>query len=134
MDLLQYTTLPADTDNKGAPYIRILELLPANPSISGNDQDNIQCSLHIVSIQDPPPYVALFYVWGDTQTKLPISCNGSTLYITPNLHAALLALRTKAPRFLWIDAICINQDDLEERNSQVSIMRHIYINAKTTVI
>jgi hypothetical protein len=51
-----------------------------------------------------------------------------------NLYSALLYLRQpQKERVLWIDAICINQEDIQERNSQVQMMKRIYM-AATRVI
>jgi Heterokaryon incompatibility protein (HET) len=50
--------------------------------------------------------------------------------VTPNLEAALHRLQGTL-QYLWVDAICINQNDVHERNSQVSLMRPIYKNAAT---
>jgi hypothetical protein len=59
-------------------------------------------------------------------------------YITENLHSALLAIRNSGERrgtkLLWVDALCINQPDLEERDSQVKMMRDIYKRASATVV
>jgi hypothetical protein len=55
--------------------------------------------------------------------------------ITANLYSALRSLRWRSEsRFLWVDAICICQDDLEERGLQVALMRQIYQNATQTVV
>lgn len=86
-------------------------------------------------------------------TKAPIMCNGMVLYIGRNLYEALLSIRmtrrVKAPlsilspllgsgpmvkKFIWIDAICIDQENLIEQNSQVQIMDRIYKAADTVHI
>ncbi|XXG94910.1 hypothetical protein Hte_001169 [Hypoxylon texense] len=94
-------------------------------------------------------YEALSYTWGPpekTNTILvegackPIPENNSSgglfkLQITHNLHEALLHLRrTDITRRLWIDAICINQDDIDERNEQVQRMDNIYKYASRVVV
>jgi len=72
-------------------------------------------------------YEALSYCWGDTTIKTPIICNGARLDVTQSLKVALQHLRNeKEVRVLWIDAICINQSDLIEREQQVENMREIY--------
>jgi hypothetical protein len=54
---------------------------------------------------------------------------------TINLWRALYYLRSESkPKILWIDAICINQEDLDERSSQVQLMRYIYQNSTRTVV
>jgi hypothetical protein len=60
--------------------------------------------------------------------------NGQHFLIRKNLFNALLHLRLKRPRALWIDAICINQADIQERNAQVSLMAFIYRRATRVVV
>lgn len=82
-----------------------------------------------------PEYEALSYCWGDDTNKLPILVDNKTLHVTKNLRSALRHLRhSSRPRLLWVDAVCINQDDLDERGMQVSIMRDIYRSAIRTVV
>ncbi|KAE9376425.1 hypothetical protein N431DRAFT_330729, partial [Stipitochalara longipes BDJ] len=73
---------------------------------------------------------ALSYVCGVTSPPSEILCNNQILHVIPNLGAALQRLRqieheTRRSR-IWIDAICINQADLNERAHQVSFMKNIY--------
>ncbi|KAN0101428.1 HET domain containing protein [Hyaloscypha variabilis] len=86
------------------------------------------CDLEIAHITRPPSYEALSYCWGDQNDRIPIDCNGSGgLAITRNLHSALLSLRLpNRPRLIWADAICINQEDVKERSSQILLMKDIY--------
>ncbi|KAJ5722029.1 HET-domain-containing protein [Penicillium malachiteum] len=64
-----------------------------------------------------------------------ISINGYRLRITPNLHAALRSLRNQfVERFLWIDAICINQEDTAEKGQQIAYMAEIYSKASRVII
>lgn len=81
----------------------------------------------------PVHYEALSYHWGSPgeEVAIRISTPGivfaSDFYVSPNLHAALEQLRfPDGSRTLWIDAICIDQENTSERNSQVSIMAAIY--------
>lgn len=72
-----------------------------------------------------PP--ALSYVWGSQRDKVDIELNGTRFAITRNLHGALKRLRHRQrPRMLWVDALCINQKDSQERAAQVSMMAAIY--------
>jgi hypothetical protein len=93
---------------------------------------------------DGEPYEALSYVWGDTKNRRDITVDGTTLSVTANLHGALTAFRHRplpppangAPqqqqqvRRLWADAVCINQEDLRERTSQVELMARIFASAR----
>ncbi|KAF2111030.1 hypothetical protein BDV96DRAFT_650632 [Lophiotrema nucula] len=76
-------------------------------------------------------YVALSYVWGDTKDPKTITVNGHLFSVTANLYDALVDLRDSAEisnrkLHVWIDAICINQNDLAERASEVQKMSLIY--------
>lgn len=83
-----------------------------------------------------PRYESLSYTWGQLDGEEHyVSLNGEDFNVTPNLELALQALRKpNEPRTMWIDAICINQDDLQERSEQVQIMANIYQRAHTTIV
>lgn len=76
-------------------------------------------------------YEALSYAWGDqTRTGFIEITENTYIPITANLEAFLRSRRQRdRPVILWIDAICINQGDLKERNSQVQVMGQIYLHA-----
>ncbi|KAM3067274.1 hypothetical protein ACMFMF_009772 [Clarireedia jacksonii] len=101
--------------------IRILHLLP-----SIDVDSEIQCELTREKAE-PRTYIALSYVWGDPTPAQPISLNGITVYVTPNLSAALRQFRhaAKTLRF-WVDAVCINQNDDLEKSAVVRRMGAIY--------
>lgn len=86
-------------------------------------------------MNDCPPYEAISYTWGSTERteKIFHAFNGQVLYITENCASALRNVYTDSDRRLWIDAICINQDDIEERSAQVSMMADIFRNATRTL-
>ena len=117
----------------------------------GNDQefrlitvipgDNlpIQTTLSKASLNDAnesiPRYTALSYVWGLPTPRKTIICNGEEITVTVNLEAALLQLRDKSQeRVIWIDQLCINQNDYDERNKQVSMMGCIYSMAEQVAV
>ncbi|KAM0421462.1 hypothetical protein ACHAPT_010817 [Fusarium lateritium] len=82
-------------------------------------------------------FATLSYAWGDPSDSEVIVLNGSDTSITANLGAALRTFR-RLGRFsgqfrLWADAICINQNDPEERGWQVATMRDIYAGSWTTM-
>jgi hypothetical protein len=99
-------------------------------------------------IAKAPPFSALSYTWGpsckDFGSDLPeptptfpaeILCNGQPYYITQSLFDALCYLKGLiSTEFIWIDGICINQNDNLERSSQVLLMRKIYSFAKEVTI
>ncbi|KAI1277316.1 heterokaryon incompatibility protein-domain-containing protein [Xylaria sp. FL0933] len=80
-------------------------------------------------------YTALSYAWGDVKGAHMIFIGDRPLTIGHNLITALRDLRWKdRPIRLWVDALCINQEDVSERNHQVQQMRSIYSSALETII
>lgn len=83
-------------------------------------------------------FVALSYTWGDPAHKADILVNGTAVAVRTNLEAALRTLRHKRPivegMLVWVDAICINQGDMKERESEVKRMRTIYKSAYDVVV
>lgn len=96
--------------------------------------------LGAVSLDDNPVFTALSYVWGDASVTEPITLNGQELQATRNLFNALQHLQDhwtdafpgRHPQTfrIWVDALCINQQDFAERNQQVQLMRRIYSTAE----
>ncbi|KAH9211794.1 heterokaryon incompatibility protein-domain-containing protein [Leptodontidium sp. 2 PMI_412] len=85
------------------------------------------CSLLLARAKFMDDYAALSYTWGTIPAAPSIIIDGVSVPVTPNLFAAIKHLRSKeSPLILWIDALCINQRDVAERNSQVTVMRAIY--------
>jgi hypothetical protein len=112
----------------GRNEFRLLSLRPGT-------QDHIQCLLRTHSLDQAPPYEALSYSWGSKAELKPISLNSSVVQICTNLYSALRHLRHRdSDRILWIDAICINQNDNTEKNDQVRLMRRIYTAAEQVVV
>ena len=100
-----------------------------------NDQDPIVCALVHFAFGDRPKFEALSYMWGDEHTKESIILDGIEFAVKKNLRDALGHLRKRARETLfWIDALCINQLDTEERNNQLRMMGQIYFRATTVVI
>jgi len=80
--------------------------------------------------------MALSYTWGDTAKNLrKILCNGDDFIVTKNLYSALYHLRSShSDSFLWIDAVCVDQNNSSEKATQVQRMGEIYSRALHTVI
>lgn len=80
-------------------------------------------------------YTCLSYCWQTVEREEWIICDGFKFSVTRNLLAALRCLRKPRSSFyIWIDQLCINQDDLAERGHQVSIMQHIFSQAKDVIV
>lgn len=97
----------------------------------------ITCSLEPVPLPESTSaqYEALSYVWGDPAERNEILLDGQPTSITRNLWTALKHIRKPdAARDLWVDAVCINQNDVQERNEQVRQMGRIYSQAERVLI
>ncbi|KAN0120187.1 HET domain containing protein [Hyaloscypha variabilis] len=104
--------------------IRMVELLP------GTSGDPICVKIHHRTLSDMPNCSAVSYEWGSSVREHAIFCDGRTIKVTANLLLLLSKFRNSdSSRLLWIDAICINQDDLDERSRQVQLMGKIYSDA-----
>ena len=102
---------------------------------AGSFSAPLSCSLQIFPLGDSIPYEALSYAWGSVELSENIQIDDGEIAITKELGKALRHLRrTDQPRTLWIDAICINQDDISERNSQVAVMTEVYRSAQRVVV
>ncbi|CAG8971949.1 hypothetical protein HYALB_00003285 [Hymenoscyphus albidus] len=111
---------PLSTEH--AHPIRLLSLLP-----SSDFKAEIKCEIFNTSLEDKPIFEALSYTWGDPKDLIPILLHGRPHQIPRNLESALRHLRLPdRTRVLWVDAMCINQSDIPERNQQVSKRRDIY--------
>lgn len=113
-----YSPLPA------GDAIRTIDLHPG-------EDEQVTFALDITHhCREAARYHALSYCWGNATNTVQALCNGKPFSITPNLHAALRHLRKPDSSCrLWVDAVCVNQHDIAERNQQVSIMRQIYAHA-----
>ncbi|KAK4890639.1 hypothetical protein LTR27_010678 [Elasticomyces elasticus] len=87
------------------------------------------CDLYKVSLDDDPDYAALSYCWGDAKDTVEICIAGRTALVTRNLANALRRLRDMPQESFWADAVCVNQEDLDECGQQVRLMMDIYSNA-----
>lgn len=119
----------------GLGSIRLLRLMP-----HADKNASIQCQLFEFPLLCDSSggmnlYEALSYVWGDGGNNMSISVDNHYLKVTSNLHAALLCFRDQfLERVLWIDAICINQGDLDEKKKQVQFMARIYSKASRVTV
>lgn len=112
--------------------IRLLSLYPNRDS-----NHRIECELFHDDIDNKnrSPYEALSYTWGDASQTVNVQINGCAFPVTVNLEAALRALRyADKPRVLWVDALCINQNDIKERGEQVRIIWDIFQAADCVVV
>jgi hypothetical protein len=114
--------------------IRVLTLFECD-----SEDDDIECHLAEIRFSDldgdAEGYTALSYAWGELNFSHEIWLGDQRLLIGANLDSALRHLRRRDhPIRLWVDAVCINQADLVEKNSQVQQMRKIFSTASETII
>ncbi|ETS76777.1 hypothetical protein PFICI_12164 [Pestalotiopsis fici W106-1] len=123
-----------DQLDRSAQSIRLLRILPY--------ADTLDCVLETFDIRECPKYQALSYVWGSDDASCEIRINQSIVLIRNNLWDALQELKTLRGRsdfhyecedHIWIDAICINQNDDVERSHQVNLMSLIFSQAARTI-
>ncbi|KAI1869195.1 uncharacterized protein JN550_005825 [Neoarthrinium moseri] len=126
-----YPGEPLDAEDS----FRLLELQ------AGQSDDSLAIRLLTCSIGNAQ-YEAVSYVWGDTSLTSEIhvlpsdgSSNSLQISVTANCYATLRSLRMKdRPRMLWVDAICINQTLVGERNHQLALMTRIYHGADSIIV
>lgn len=111
-------------------------LLTVLPRLHGSSNATpIQCHLSSFSRSKAPAYQTLSYAWGETTDLIPIYVNGHEMHITRNLHIALEHIRREnAKVIIWVDAVCINQRDDEEKGTQVQQMKTIYADAVRSIV
>lgn len=104
---------------------RLLRLMPSHDRYG-----TIRCKLVDYSLEEREEdhqYEALSYTWGDSAHTEDILLNDSVFHVTKNLHAAFQHLRDRVfERVLWVDAICINQRDVKEKEVQIQSMDSVY--------
>jgi hypothetical protein len=120
-----YSTLPE------SGVIRLVKIL------SGDWDEDIACDIFETSLGTITPYKALSYAWRSDQNEpdATILCNGVDVEISANLFHALRQLRNvQVPVVIWVDFLCINQQDVVERSLQVMMMREIYEKSREVII
>ncbi|RMX99667.1 hypothetical protein D0868_09427 [Hortaea werneckii] len=101
----------------------------------GEFDDPIRCRMATRQASDRDEYMCLSYVWGDTSEAVMIHLNSHPKLVTRNLHSALQRLRSHGYlAALWVDALCINQDDKEEKSLQVARMAKTYAEAQRVFV
>lgn len=116
----------------GGEFVRILTLKPAQNGVS------LAGNIHVVDLSQrvvSTAYTAISYVWGSAARVAQIEIDGLPLRITASAKEVLCRVRAAdVPTTVWIDGICINQDNVQERESQVAFMHKIYAMAAKTFV
>jgi hypothetical protein len=130
--------------------IRLLRLIPHQDKLAPIQCHLFEYPLRSLGHHTAHLYEALSYVWGSGTHSLPLYIQPPLptggvresgigdircLHITKNLHTALIHIRDPYfDRVLWIDAVCINQQDNAEKGRQVQSMAKIYASASRVVV
>ncbi|THV47033.1 hypothetical protein BGAL_0340g00030 [Botrytis galanthina] len=127
MDSYQYQPI-----NLGRPSIRLLQLY------KGDWSDIIEGHFISAWFDDPDsfmPYSALSYTWGHIDKVEEVIIDSARIKVTSNLHMALQHLRSgEEDQIFWIDALCINQENVHEKIHQIRQMGDIYKKAEKVVV
>ncbi|KAI7541839.1 HET-domain-containing protein [Hortaea werneckii] len=118
---------------------RVLKIKP------GSWDSEIECNLLSClitsdnSVQRFPPYHALSYHWGPAggrhMVRILVDSNAYSIQIRRNLHTALRRLRsTQVDVHLWVDALCVDQENKDEKSSQIPLMRLIFSRANSVKV
>ncbi|KAH6838985.1 heterokaryon incompatibility, partial [Alternaria alternata] len=92
------------------------------------------CELVSNADEQGPSYVGLSYAWGDAQIRRPILVGNKVFHATENLAVALEHLQEKDKTItFWIDAICIDQSNSNEKSVQVQRMGDIFASAVVVI-
>ena len=129
---MDFTYTPLSTESHQIRLLCVQQ--PQHP----NDNSGIHVTLQPVSYEDKPNYLALSYTWGPEQPTRTIFVDGARFTVRENLYHFLDRFRHDAKGMegeaIWIDQICINQDDISERNNQVGRMRDVYSHASKVIV
>ncbi|RDH39438.1 HET-domain-containing protein [Aspergillus welwitschiae] len=128
-----YAKLP---DEPSSYTTRMIRLLPSEDPNARLECEIIDYDLAVdTGSGDLHLYEALSYVWGSDKRSRKITLNGCVFSVTENLYVALLHLRNRQlERLLWVDAICIDQDNWDEKAKQIPLMRTIYAQAQDVIV
>jgi hypothetical protein len=101
--------------------IRLLLIYPRHPS------GPLNCALFQTPLLSIPRYEAISYRWGGTGPDQEINVNGHSIMVTPN---AFEVLQNRSsfwrPRLVWLDSVCIDQSNENEKAEQIELMEDIY--------
>jgi hypothetical protein len=128
-------------------FIRVLRI---RPSDSPDHLDPVACDFHLLNLDDESlcdfgtnlrvskhvqKYTSLSYTWGDASPLHTIIVNDRPLQVRQNLWRFLQrARKNELAEYLWVDALCIDQEQLQERNHQVWLMGKIYSCAERVIV
>ncbi|KAK6720964.1 hypothetical protein SNK05_004058 [Fusarium graminearum] len=101
---------------------------------SGDILESLSCSLVNYADATEQGWTCLSYTWGTEPPSKDITINGTSFPVRPNVYNFLRQAQRQGLTNLWIDSICINQSDTNERNAQVRLMSQIFSDAKLVIV
>lgn len=111
-----------------ASSIRLLHL---QPQTLDSEESAIECRMESCPLSEVPDYYAISYTWGDPSLQTTILVNGQPFTVRRSCYYALWQARFRCPEsYIWIDSVCINQADLDEKAAQVALMASIYASSQ----
>jgi hypothetical protein len=155
MSQFQHKTLDSLSEQ-----IRLIQLLPrrwdaspsledetasplANPSTPpeayATESAPIKCTIHHVWLHDKqnpkPEFTALSYTWGVSARNDRIMINDAPFQVTESLAGMLRHIQSSTETLtLWVDQLCIDQTNTNEKSAQVPLMKEIYPEAIQTIV
>jgi hypothetical protein len=124
LEPFRYTPIPI-----GHKTIRLLLIYPRPP------EGAMKCALFQNPLSSLPRYEAISYCWGSSERDSEIIVNGQSLMIP---SSALRVLKNRSsfwePKLVWIDSVCIDQNNDAEKGLQISFMKDIYGKASSVSI
>lgn len=117
-------------------HIRLLKVLDPPDAKDEAGIGEAYFNIVVLSLNEAPVYECVSYAWISKKRDRRLCVrDGSEVAVTASLLGALPYLaRASDTGYLWIDQLCINKDDLEERSSQISLMSRIYSQAKRLLV
>jgi hypothetical protein len=123
---------PLDSSKNEIRLLRLLQPSPIRPATAG---DLPKCEMFTVCLDgiDNITFSAVSYVWGNPMCTKEIIVNSRHMLIAQNLYSFLVHAQRKLDLVLWIDALCINQEDLAEKTIQIQKLKAIFDRASNVL-
>ncbi|KAH7089747.1 heterokaryon incompatibility protein-domain-containing protein [Paraphoma chrysanthemicola] len=120
---LTYRHIPLDSSER---KIRLVK-------VRSDDHNNIYCDFTSFDLDQAPPFTTLSYMWGTPPPTRVILAKGRVLNIRKKLYRFLEEF-CNGDEYLWVDQLCIDQDNALERSHQVRLMSSIYTRCSSVIM
>ena len=127
----QVTSHPYVYDDILTQPEKTIRLLTVHPGVT----ETVECGLHFANLSKELQFKALSYAWGTRPATKRIAIDGKSFDVRPSLWALLKRLQKwDEETVIWIDAICVDQSNIPERNQQVRLMSSVYSFADVVLV